>query len=134
LQNLIDDRVGGFFLLVFFNYSSFLIDAMVNATWNLANVDDESDLTEVSSDEEDVDTPIEHETSDRGPPRQTNSTVPSGSPKKATRLSTQEATQKSKARTKDKWPLPAVEFNKTTTFSASSLYGEFHFINSGTWF
>jgi len=112
------------------SFSSFLfsVDAMIDATWNLTHVDDESDLTELSSDEEDVlpPTPDKHEISGRArPPQRMNSTISSENPRKTTRLSTQEATQKSRARTKDKWPIPAVESRQTISFSASILYGEF---------
>ena len=113
---------------------------MIDATWNLAHVDDESDLTELSSDEEGADlvpTSNKHEIPGRAePPRRTNSNMSSTFEisRKTTRPSTQEATQKSKARPKDKWPMPAVESHKTISFSAKTLYGEFKSLNSGTLF
>lgn len=108
---------------------------MIDATWNLVHVDDdESDLTELSSDEEALPTLNEHEIPRAQPPQRMNSTVHTEDSRKTTRLSTQEATQRSKARTKDKWPIPAVESRQTISFSASNLYGEFLLFQFGLLF
>jgi hypothetical protein len=104
---------------------------MVNASW--LNTEDDSDLTELSSEEE----PETH-TGDSvlpvvAPPHppvaqarsHPHAATPStrGPNRKLTRPSTQEATQKSKARITDKFPKPALGLGRLSPMTAWALYG-----------
>lgn len=102
---------------------------MVNASW--LNTEDDSDLTELSSEEEPeshtevlpvVAPPPSSVAQARSHP---HAVTPStcGPNRKLTRPSTQEATQKSKARITDKFPKPALGLGRLSPMTAWALYG-----------
>ena len=106
---------------------------MVNASW--LNTEDDSDLTELSSEEEELEPHTEFEVLPVAAPppssvaqaRSHSHVVPPsacGPNRKLTRPSTQEATQKSKARTiTDKFPKPALGLGRLSPMTAWALYG-----------
>jgi hypothetical protein len=96
---------------------------MVNASW--LNTEDDSDLTELSTDEEPE---PQAEVLVAPPPsvvqaRSHPTPGTCGRTRKLTRPSTQEATQKSKARITDKFPKPALGLSRISPMTAWALYG-----------
>ena len=100
----------------------------LSTTWK--NIEDESDLTDLTSDEEELDDDLEPSPPVQ-PPRPIRPIAPalskpvSASNRKSTRPSTREATQKSKARTSDKFPLPCLTRGRISPMTTWTLYGTF---------
>ncbi len=111
----------------------------LSTTWK--NIEDESDLTDLTSEDDELDNEFEP-----SPPVQSRPTRQTAAPalnpvsasnRKSTRPSTREATQKSKARTgagtSDKFPLPSLTRGRISPMTAWSLYGTsfVHHLESG---
>lgn len=100
----------------------------LSTTWK--NIEDESDLTDLTSEDDELDDEPEPFPPVLPPPpvRQTAPVVSkpvSASNKKSTRPSTREATQKSKARSSEKFPLPCLTRGRISPMTTWTLYGTF---------